>query len=164
VAVPGEMHVVPEFLVDGGAARIQAHAAWDELIDTLVDYDLPVDQAETPRVTVERLVKQLRLVEGARDGVRLLGRAEERARYARSPLGDVRLGTAIRDVRRAIAGYVTRRTRLRAVLLPPSVVRRWRDRSGEAFISAVTTAGRRRDELARRFSPRRVLPGRAGGR
>ncbi|MEN3308316.1 MAG: hypothetical protein V7603_4518 [Micromonosporaceae bacterium] len=161
-AVPGEMRVVPDALVDGAAARRQAHAAWDELIDTLIDYDIPVDQAETPRVTADRLVKQLRLTAAAGDAARLLGRAEERARYARSPLGEVRLGAAVRDVRRAIARYVTRRTRLRALLLPPSVLRRWRYRTGEAFISAVTAGSRRRDGLMRSISPRRLVPGRSG--
>jgi transglutaminase-like putative cysteine protease len=159
-AAPGDMRVVPDGLVDGAAARAEAHAAWDELIDTLVDYDIAVDQAETPRVTAERLVTQLRLAEAAKDGARLLGRAEERARYARSPLGETGLGVAMRDVRRAIARYVTRRTRLRAVLLPPSVLRRWRYRLGESFITAVASGGRIRDSLVRTFSPRRLVPNR----
>jgi transglutaminase-like putative cysteine protease len=161
-AVPGEMRVVPEALVDSGVARRQAHAAWDELIDTLVDYDIPVDEAETPRVTAERLVKKLRLAGPATEGARLLGRAEERARYARAPLGEVGIGTALRDVRRAIARYVPRRTRLRAVLLPPSVLRRWRYRAGEAFAAAVAAVSGRRDALVRVLSPRRLLPGRTG--
>jgi transglutaminase-like putative cysteine protease len=159
-AAPGDMRVVPEALVDSTAARREAHAAWDELIDTLVDYDIPVDQAETPRVTIERLVRQLRLAEAAGDGARLLGRAEERARYAKAPLGDARLGTAVRDVRRAIAHYVSRRARLRAVLLPPSVLRRWRYRTGEAFTAAVAGGSQWREGVTRTLSPRRLVAGR----
>ncbi|MER5702864.1 DUF3488 and transglutaminase-like domain-containing protein, partial [Micromonospora sp. NPDC002296] len=41
--------------VDPARARADAHAAWDELLDTLVDYRVRVDRTETPRATAERL-------------------------------------------------------------------------------------------------------------
>ena len=68
----------------GRRARADAHAAWDELIDTMIDYRVPVDPTETPRATAERLVRDADLATTPADGGRaLLGRAEERARYAR---------------------------------------------------------------------------------
>src|SRR5581483_10502008 len=42
---------------DPDAARRRAHVAWDELIDTMVDYRIPIDLAETPRTTAERLIR-----------------------------------------------------------------------------------------------------------
>ena len=44
--------------IDDGAAdwaRRRAHAAWDELIDTLTDLRVPVDDTETPRATAHRV-------------------------------------------------------------------------------------------------------------
>jgi hypothetical protein len=163
-APPGEMHIVtgPDAAANTQAARLDAHAAWDEFVDTLVDFQVPVDEAETPRVTAERIVGDLHLDAPAADGVRLLSRAEERARYARTPLTAVGLGGALRTVRTAIADQVSRRTWLRAKLLPPSVLRRWRAGLGETTISTVATFGRARDVLVRLTSPRRLLPRRAG--
>ena len=41
----------------GHAPAQDAHAAWDELIDTMIDFRVPVDPTETPRITAERLVR-----------------------------------------------------------------------------------------------------------
>src|SRR5258705_5635771 len=38
------------------AARRDAHEAWAELIDTMVDFSVPIDPSETPRATASRLV------------------------------------------------------------------------------------------------------------
>src|SRR5690606_30947065 len=70
------------------AARHRAHAAWDELLDIMVDFGVPLRPAESPRVTAARLVKRYRLDRDAGavpaaeepsvgDQVRLLGYAEE---------------------------------------------------------------------------------------
>lgn len=158
--VPGQMAVVLPVSTDAGRRR--AHAAWDELLDTLVDYGITTDDAETPRVTVERLTTQVHLSGAAEDGARLLARVEERARYARSPLDEPGLNTAVREVRRGIAGYVTRGIRIRAVLMPPSVLRRWRWRIGDGYTSAMAAASRHGERLTRSLSPRRLLPGRTG--
>jgi hypothetical protein len=155
---PGQMRVV----VSPMAARREAHAAWDELVDTLVDYDIPVDDSQTPRVVASGVTEGLTLSGRPAEALRLLGRAEERARYARTPLAVADLGGALRVVRRAVAGSASRRTRLRAVLLPPSVLRRWRYGIGAATVATVTWTGRWRDTLVRVLSPRRMLPGRAG--
>lgn len=159
-AVPGQMRVIVPESMD--ANRRRAHAAWDELLDTLTDYGITTDDAETPRVTAERLTTQVHLSGAAGEGARLLARIEERARYARSPLDEPGLDTAVRDVRRGIAGYVTRGVRIRAVLMPPSVLRRWRSRAGDTYTSAMAAAGRSGERLSRSLSPRRLLPGRAG--
>jgi transglutaminase-like putative cysteine protease len=140
------------------AARQQAHAAWDELLDTMIDFQVPLDPAETPRTTATRLVRECRLDAGgvspAGDGARLLGQAEERARYAPAPMPAAGLLLALRAVRRALAAEATRRTRWRARLLPPSTLLRWRAAAGDAGTRAATAAGRL-GELAARLSPRR---------
>ncbi|GIF76814.1 transglutaminase family protein [Asanoa siamensis] len=142
--------------------RHHAHAAWDELIDTMVDFRVPIDRTETPRATAERLaVAELRGdASGAVDGVRLLGQAEERARYARSPLAGPGLGHAVRTVRRGLASRATRRTRLVAALFPPSVLSRWRGAVVDVSTGAVTWLSRGRERLGR-LSPRRLLTNRA---
>jgi len=83
------------------------------------------------------LISDLDLSSGHAARVQVLSRAEERARYARSPLTDVDLGASLRDVRSALHHGVPRRTRLAATLLPRSVLVRWR-----AGISARSAAGR----------------------
>lgn len=141
-------------------ARESAHAAWDELLDTLVDYRVRLDSAETPRTTAERVVRECRLdvhrTSPAADGVRLLGHAEERARYARTPLPAGGLVTAVRALRRALAEDSTIRTRARAGLLPPSTLLRWRIAIGD-LIARVALAGSRIGEQLARLSPRRLV-------
>jgi transglutaminase-like putative cysteine protease/uncharacterized membrane protein YhaH (DUF805 family) len=143
-------------------SRAHAHAAWDELIDTMVDFRVPIDRTETPRATAERLaVAELGGdATGAAEGARLLGRAEERARYARTPLSGPGLSEAVRTVRRGLAGRATRRTRLMAALFPPSVLARWRGALVDASTTALTSLSRLRERLGR-LSPRRLLTNRA---
>jgi hypothetical protein len=156
---------------DGGAApdrhptyeraRRDAHAAWEELIDTMIDFKVAVDPAETPRVTADRLIRQNTLKVAAETGARALGRAEERARYAREPLTDVDLAKSLRDVRTALRDRVSRRTRLLATFLPPSVLMRWRARTISWYTSTVNRVGVRRDAVVRTLSPRRLIAGRS---
>jgi transglutaminase-like putative cysteine protease len=154
---------VARVLVTGAAAeriRADAHAAWDELIDTLVDFRVPVDPAETPRATAERVAADGLARGPAADGVRLLGRAEERARYAPAPLPGANLGEALRVVRGDLAARATWRTRLVAAVLPPSVLQRWRMGLMDWYGRFIGTAGRWRDTMMR-WNPRRLLAGRA---
>ncbi|MEH1102057.1 transglutaminase TgpA family protein [Micromonospora sp. CPCC 205561] len=147
-------------LADAERARADAHAAWDELLDTLVDYRVRMDRTETPRATADRLSREsLADDAGATTAVRLLGRAEERARYARDPLTGEQLLPALRAVRGALAARADRRTRLVAAVLPPSVLLRWRTATAEASSRLVTTGGRARQRLLR-WNPRRLLAGR----
>ena len=95
---------------DQAVARAYAHAAWDEFLDTMTDYRFPIDGAETPRGTAERLVGAAELADEPSAGVRLLGQAEERARYATTPAsGELR--PALDGVRAALAGRASRRGR-----------------------------------------------------
>ncbi|OJF09940.1 transglutaminase TgpA family protein [Couchioplanes caeruleus] len=141
-------------------AREDAHAAWDELVDTMVDYRVPVDPTETPRHTAQRLIREAELAGAPADGAVLLGHAEERARYARRPLQGEGLTAALTQVRKGLAATATRPTRLRAVLLPPSVILRWRMGLAEQSTRWLSSFSRARDVLVR-FSPRRLLAGRA---
>jgi transglutaminase-like putative cysteine protease len=150
------LRIVVTDVAAAGRAREDAHAAWAELLDTMVDYRVPIDPTETPRATADRLVRQ-GLVDGpSAEAARVLGRAEERARYARDPLQAGRLGEGLRAVRKALASRANRRTRLAARLLPPSVLLRWRLAIVESSIRTVLTSGRMRDGLMR-WSPRRLL-------
>jgi transglutaminase-like putative cysteine protease len=141
-------------------AREDAHAAWDELVDTMLDYRVPIDPTETPRHTAERLIREADLQSDPASGATLLGHAEERARYARQPLRGDGLTTALTQVRKGLAATATRRTRIEALLLPPSVLMRWRLSAGEFSTRWMTTTSRLRDSMAR-FSPRRLLANRA---
>lgn len=146
----------PRMVVTGdaaAAARTAAHAAWDELLDTMIDFRLRVDDTETPRATAERLVDEAKLSMPTADGVRLVGRAEERALYARDPVGADGLVPALRSVRQALARRARRRTRIAAVLMPPSVLLRWRLAIMDSSTGAIISLARWRDAL----SPRRLL-------
>ncbi|MCL7455596.1 transglutaminaseTgpA domain-containing protein [Micromonospora echinofusca] len=147
-------------LADAERARADAHAAWDELLDTLVDYRVRIDRTETPRATAGRLSREALTADAeAVTAVGLLGRAEERARYARDPLTGEQLLPALRAVRAALAARADRRTRLVAAVLPPSVLLRWRTGTAEASSRLVAAGGRARHRLLR-WSPRRLLAGR----
>lgn len=128
--VVGQMRVVGDDTAE--AARRQAHAAWDELLDTMIDYRIAIDAAETPRATAERLIKQEGLYESVAEQARLLGHAEERARYAQQPAAAEGLIAAVRQVRRTFSVQAGRWVRLTAILLPPSVLMRWRTATGNA--------------------------------
>jgi len=141
-------------------AREDAHAAWDELLDTMIDYRIPVDPTETPRVTAHRLVKEAVLLEEPATAATLLGTAEERARYARQPLQGAELNDALHKVRKGLARSSDRRTRVAASLFPPSVLLRWRLGLAEASTRVAAASSRWRDSLAR-FSPRRLLANRS---
>ncbi|GID32054.1 transglutaminaseTgpA domain-containing protein [Paractinoplanes brasiliensis] len=138
-------------------ARADAHAAWDELMDTMIDFRIPIDPTETPRVTAQRLIKDAVLLAEPASAVTLLGTAEERARYARKPLQGGELTVALGQVRKGLSRSANRRTRINAVLLPPSVLMRWRLGLAETSARLVGASGRLRDVLAK-ASPRRLLP------
>jgi transglutaminase-like putative cysteine protease len=141
-------------------AREDAHAAWDELIDTMIDYRVPVDPTETPRHTAQRLIRDADLQPTSAESATLLGRAEERARYARQPLRGGELTAALGRVRKGLARSASRRTRMMARLMPPSVLLRWRLELADASARWVGIAGRGREVLMR-WSPRRLLAQRA---
>ena len=137
------------------AARRDAHSAWAELLDTMIDFDVPVDEAETPRATGHRLAGLPGLAP-ARDQARLLARAEERARYARAPLHPEGLDQAVQVTRRALAERSTRWQRLSATFMPRSVLIRWRLAWVGWVNRSIGVATRVREALAQ-LSPRRLL-------
>jgi transglutaminase-like putative cysteine protease len=141
---------------EAARAREDAHAAWDELIDTMIDYRIPVDPTETPRVTARRLITDAVLPEGAATAATLLGTAEEQARYARRPMQGAELPPALRQIRKGLSRSANRRTRLAAAVMPPSVLLRWRLGLSDLSTRLVTVGGRMRESLAR-FNPRRLL-------
>lgn len=141
-------------------ARADTHAAWAELTDTLLDFRFRVSPSETPRATIQRLVEERLTDSAAADAARLLGHAEERARYARGPLAVGQLREALRIVRRALQASADRRTRMLATVFPPSVLLRWRSRildGTSLLISAAEVIG---DRMAR-LSPRRLFASRS---
>ena len=145
--------------VEAQKARADAHAAWDELLDTMIDYRVPVDPTETPRVTAQRLVNDAVLLDEPAAAATLLGTAEERARYARAPLQGSELAPALIQVRKGLARSANRRTRVVATVFPPSVLLRWRLGMTEASTRTMGMASRLRD-AATRFSPRRLITSR----
>ncbi len=136
------------------AARADAHQAWAELLDTMIDFAVPVDESETPRATGGRLATLL--ATGAAGPAELLAQAEERARYAKAPLRSDGLDTALAATRSAILARATRRERLRAALLPRSVLQRWRAGWLTWLGGMIGRAGRIREATAA-ANPRRLL-------
>lgn len=137
-------------------ARADAHAAWDELMDTMIDFRIPVEPSETPRVTAQRLIKDAVLQTAPASGATLLGSAEERARYARKPMQGAELTSALVQVRKGLARSANRRTRIAAVIMPPSVLLRWRQALAETNTRLMAAGGRLGETLSR-FGPRRML-------
>jgi hypothetical protein len=108
------------------AAQRDAHNAWAELLDTMIDYGVLVDPAETPRATASRLATTPELGPAGRPPTAVLARAEERARYAPAPVRATSLDEATREARRAFSENATRLEQLSAWLFPRSVLMRWR--------------------------------------
>jgi transglutaminase-like putative cysteine protease len=102
---------------DDGAAD----AAWSELRDTARDHGWSAPESETPRVFVERLVDAI----DDSDGVLRAFRASvESSAFAEHP-GPLTVD-ALRDARRVIAESTPLRGRVAALLLPASLVYRWK--------------------------------------
>jgi transglutaminase-like putative cysteine protease len=156
--------LIGEFVLDPGdvvAAQHDAHAAWAELLDLMIDFNILVDDSETPRATASRVAAMIRREGPASADAVLLGRAEERARYARTPLRPDRFDAAVAGVRRAFLLGATRRERMSAAILPRSVLLRWRANWTYGLAATVNWFGGLRDRVVRLASPRRLLPGRA---
>ncbi len=141
--------------------RRTAHAAWDELLDTLVDFRVPVDDAETPRATAARVVHRLRLAAAVESSTQLLAQAEERARYARTPLAEADLSAPVLAVRKALKDQVSWRTRLGAALFPRSVLARWRATLNARSLRLSVVSGRVGEAVGSVLNPRRLFPGRS---
>jgi transglutaminase-like putative cysteine protease len=100
--------------------RDPAVAAWDEVRDTARDVGWSASENETPRAFVLRLAPEL-----SADTLLRFREQVETAAYGRAdaaPLSAADLAAA----RRSILRSVDLRTRMRAFLLPPSLLHRWR--------------------------------------
>ncbi|MDF2508762.1 MAG: hypothetical protein K0Q52_2621 [Microbacterium sp.] len=93
-------------------------AAWAELRDTLIDLQLSVSDAETPRVRAAGLVRESHVDAVA---LRRLTDAVEQANYARSGDAQADLSEPLRQVLGQLRDSVDRPTRVRAALLPRSL-------------------------------------------
>lgn len=99
-----------------------AHAAWAELRDDLADHRIAWRASESPRALAHRLAGTLDLGQEQRAALDRIAFAEERARYASSPLASAGLRADVTTVRRAVAASCRPRTRWAATVLPASVV------------------------------------------
>ena len=133
-------------LAAGGGAVTAAHAAWDEVLDTMTDLRTPVADAETPRATAARVAGLGGFDEAGRDALNRLARAEERARYAPVAVPPDGLAEAVAAVRSRLLAAAGRPAVLRATIAPVSVVE-----AGSAWLGA---AGGRATERIRRLRPR----------
>jgi transglutaminase-like putative cysteine protease len=149
----------PGLVIDSGgmaAARRDAHAAWAELLDLMVDYGVDVDPAETPRTTADRVGRLAGVEHRTQEPVELLARAEERARYALTPLRPRGFDQAVRAIQAALASRVGRWQRISAVLLPRSVLLRWQSAWIGWLGQTMTRLSRAREAMAA-LSPRRIF-------
>jgi hypothetical protein len=123
--IPGHEDIVTDPAAMSAAQR-DAHNAWAELLDTMIDYGVLVDPAETPRSTAGRLAGTPELGPAGRPSTAVLARAEERARYAPAPVRATKLDDAVREARHSFSENATRMQQLSAALFPQSVIMRWR--------------------------------------
>lgn len=117
-----------------------AHAAWDELLDTLRDLEIDHQSSDTPRGVAARLTRtRPPLVENAVAEVNTLARALERASYSRQPLRDAALASAVKLVTAELRATTTGLARVRAAVFPASVTRVWS--AGTAEFAERTSGG-----------------------
>ncbi|MFI7634687.1 transglutaminaseTgpA domain-containing protein [Nonomuraea sp. NPDC049400] len=111
---------------DTSHRRPSVAAAWAELDDVLYDYGMAREPSETPRALARRLAQQYEFDAESAAAIAAIASAVERVLFARDPgeIGPMRKD--LRKVRQALAATVSRGRRVRAVLLPPSTLRRLR--------------------------------------
>jgi transglutaminase-like putative cysteine protease len=98
----------------------RAHAAWREFRDDLEDLGLGYHPSEPPRTLADRVATGL--PGPARDAVRRIALAEERASYAAHPAKSATLRRDGATARRGLAASVRHGSRWRARIFPASVV------------------------------------------
>jgi hypothetical protein len=100
-----------------------ARTAWRELQDDLIDYQAGYAPSESPRALGARLGTERQFTSLSVEALRRITLAQERAQYAASPIPGGQLQADSAVVRRALAATASRPMRLRARVLPPSVLR-----------------------------------------
>lgn len=105
-----------------------AHAAWDETRDTVIDLGGEWPEGRSPRQTVTRLLRDRPALRPVGDALERIALAEQQARYAAVVSVDV--GPALRAdvaaVRETLLARTPRASRIRAIVLPRSMLRRVR--------------------------------------
>ena len=105
--------------VDAAAA---AEAAWSELRDSMLDLRLPWTGSMTPRAREGSVGQHLGRDTEALQALHRLSLAVERARYADSPMDGVAPASDAREVIAVLSREAGRSGRIRALLLPVSLV------------------------------------------
>ena len=100
------------------ARRGDPAAVWAELRDTLIDLQLPMSDADTPRMRAAELVRENDVDTAA---MKELTDAVERANYARSGAEPIDLAAPLTTVLTRLRRSVDRPTQVRALLLPRSL-------------------------------------------
>ncbi len=106
-----------------GAAAAHTLATWHEVTDTAWDYGIVPDESLTPRKAAARIVRLGHLDEPASAAVHRLAGAVEQVLYAPRPHPAPGLSEDVRRVSAALGDQAGRGRRLRALLVPRSVVR-----------------------------------------
>jgi transglutaminase-like putative cysteine protease len=106
----------------GVAAAAVADAAWRQFRADLDDFSVPARPSESPRALAARIVADLALPAVTANAVYRIAMAAERARYSASPASADGLRADAAAVRRGLAAASSRRARLRAWLVPRSVL------------------------------------------
>lgn len=120
-----------------------AHAAWIDVLETLTDLGLGYAEHESPRALATRIIDEYSLRDGAAKGLRQIAAAEERARYAPGKPSETSLKAAVYATRQGLYLASTKGKRLRAYVLPVSVLRSWSQqisRYKETMSSAIIAA------------------------
>ncbi len=100
----------------------RAHAAWLEFRDDLTDHRIACRASESPRALARRVGESLGLAAADRQALERIARAEERAHYARTPVGSAELRNDVATARRAVAKACSLPARCAAMALPASVL------------------------------------------
>jgi transglutaminase-like putative cysteine protease len=99
-----------------------ADAAWRELRDDLTDHGMACRNSESPRAVANRVGAELGLAAESQRALARIASAEERARYAATPLPSGTLREDVTTVRRAMSQEADAPMRWRARLLPASTL------------------------------------------
>lgn len=102
----------------GDDPRRQAEAAWADIEDAALEVGLPADPSETIRVRAAALQSSAGLPSQTGDRLGEVARATERARYAASVPRVSGLQDDAAEIRAALVGRASRRTRWQATLWP----------------------------------------------
>ncbi|MER6160177.1 DUF3488 and transglutaminase-like domain-containing protein [Streptomyces sp. NPDC001868] len=129
------------------AAAAHALAAWQEVTDTAWDFGIPPDESQTPRKAAARIVRLGELEPSAADAVHRVAAAVEQVLFAPRPQIPAGLARDAQQVGVGLQAHASRRTKLRALLLPRSTIR-------VAWALSARWAATRDELLARIPTPR----------